>query len=803
MNSPAKTCWGKFSRHFALVSEAMIGRLTCAGKFWVLLLVGWVLSWPAQAEFVLDDLYGLCPDAATGPLPLAQSMPSPAASADRTTVIQADRSESLPDGEYRFSGNVEMSQQDTYIKADKLRYHRLKEELEIRDHIYVERDDFAADGDEAFFALQQESGFIRNTHYRLLGRHARGEANEIRIINPKQFQLQRATYTTCMSNQEVWRLNARSVDLDYQENVGSAKHVWLNFMDVPVVYFPYLSFPIAGRKSGLLMPEFASSSSLGSHMSIPWYWNIAPNQDATFTLHPTSVRGTQYLAEYRFLTPASNGVLTGEVLPNDQAYDNNNPESAPNRYYYALKADARLGKGWSFATDARDVSDTRYFSDFGDRYASSLINHMERNVSLNFQDPDLSFQWRAVSYRTLDRSITAEDEPYQLLPQVSAQSRIFNVLGMDYRLFGELSRFYRRDAVWGDRYRIVQDLSYLWERSAFYLRPRLFHTALFYDLNNNDPAHAKQTGRLIPGTSLDSGLYLERDLRLGGKDYLQTLEPRLFYLYVPYQRQDNLILRRRQDGDDPNDPDYFPAVFDAGNTTLSYSNMFLENRFSGGDRVGDANQLAFGLNTRLIGQETGRELLNAGIGRIFYFQDQEVTLPEALPAQRRQSDIFGVAQWRPEDYYTVTTGIRWDSYYHGLIEGNFQMSYHPVRYNVVNIGYRMTRNPATGDFDQLDSDISTVWKIATRINIIARRNRPLLDDLDRDVLAGFEYEDCCWAFRLVRRRYLMNNDVVDRPTTAADYNDSVMFQLVFKGLTSVGSSIDGLLRNDEYGITGY
>ena len=765
------------------------------------ILTGWVLALPVYGEISREELFGMCYDAATGPMPLPQDAGTSADGEDLTAVIQADSSESLPDGEYRFSGNVEMQQQNTYIKADNLRYHRLQETLEIRDNIYVERDDFAAFGDNASFALRQETGFINNTRYHLLGRHARGKASEIRVLSSKQFQLNHATYTTCMADQESWRLNARSVDLDYADNVGTAKHVWLNFMDVPVLYFPYLSFPIAGRKSGLLVPEFASNQSLGSHMKIPWYWNIAPNHDATLTLHPTSERSTQYLAEYRFLTPASSGVLNAEYLPGDGKYakfaraNYARDRVSSNRYYYSLAAAANLGRGWYFETDTRDVSDAQYFTDFGDRYASSLINHIERRVSLRYQNPSLSFLWRAVSFKTIDEQLTVDEQPYELLPQIILQSRAYKLLGGDYRAYGEVSRFYRSggDNIWGDRYRLYQDLGYLWEKAAYFLRPRLFHHTVFYDLNNSNPGKATKVGRAIPGFSLDSGLFFERDLTLAGADFVQTLEPRLFYLYVPYVAQQDQVT------DNANRA----QVFDTSTTTLSYSNMYLENRFSGGDRVGDANQFTLGLTSRLLRQDTGRDVLTAGIGRIYYLKDQKVNLPQASSSlSPRMSDTFGTVHWQPRDYYSAVADVRWNSYYHGLTEGNFRLGYHPMRYNIFNLGYRLTRDPATGKINQLDTDISTVWRVATRVNFIGRRSRSLINDVEKDVLYGIEYENCCWTFRVVRRRYL-TNEVEGRTPVAADYNDSVMFQLVLKGLTSVGSSVDGLLRNDEYGITGY
>ncbi len=759
------------------------------------------LAWrPAAAEFATNELFGMCHDAFVGPL-------QPAAPAvlevtpDNTAVIQADNSESRPDGTYLFNGNVEMTQENNYIRAQNLNYNRLLETLSIRNNIYVEREDFAANGSEAQFDLQKQTGTINDTRYRVLNRHARGEAAEIRIFSSKVFELRDATYTTCSEGDEAWRLNARKVRLDYGENVGTANHVWLNFQDVPVFYFPYLTFPVAGRKTGLLIPEFGSSNSLGSYMSVPWYWNIAPNQDATFTLHPTSRRGTQYVGEYRFLTAGSKGMLNGEYVANNTKNENE-------RYYYALQSQGHIGGPWYYDADTKNVSDAQYFNDFGDRFASSLINHIPRSAGISFRQPAFNVAGRAISYKTIDPAIrNADVEPYGLLPQVNFSNAPWSIAGMDYAFNGELSRFYRScvraDAgapcvhhVQGDRYRFYQQLGRRWEFPGYFIEPRLFNTSLRYDLENSDPSFPRSPGVDVPGVSLDSGMFFERELSLAGSGYVQTLEPRLYYLYVPYRRQQDLV----RDGDGEQ------RVFDTDTTTLSYENLFLENRFAGGDRIADANQVTLALTSRLLAGESGAELLAGSLGRIYHNHstDRRVTLPAGAVEHRDLSDVFAKLQWRPVDYYGVGLGVRWDSYFHGLTEGNFQFGYHPMRYNIINLGYRMTRDPASGEIVQQDGDIATVWKVSNRLSAIARRHRSLINDVDKELLLGFEYEDCCWTFRLVRRRYVVHEQLAaDGGDSTFTYNDSLMFQVVLKGLTSVGSGIDGLLRNDEYGISGY
>lgn len=730
-----------------------------------------------------ESEWALCSDLDHGP-PRQLSVEGQAGPAGRIS-IEARSSIAGADGRYNFEGDVRLSRDGMYLQAERVEYSRSDKTLSVYDDIFLQKDSFNAWGKEANFAFDKQTGEIRDSRFAMSERHVRGEAESIGFLGPRRYSLTGASYTTCMADNEAWLLKAKQVTLDYDSNTGTAKHVVLRFMNLPVFYFPYLSFPVAGRKTGLLVPEFGSTTNQGYNWLQPYYWNIAPNQDATLSLHPSTKRGMRYLGEYRYLSAIGGGVLNAEYIQRDKATDEQ-------RWYYGFRAGLKPLPSLRASLDVQDVSDADYFDDFGDRLSSALVAHVPRDLRLNWRGEHMLLGGRFLAHRTIDQTIPAENRPYDLLPGLELQLQPLYFAGLNYGLSSDLTRFESGGArVEGQRVFVYQFLQAPLQGAAWFVTPRVFHRYLNYRLQQTDPSNDGRHSVSVPGYSLDTGVFLERDFNLAGQAFIQTLEPRLYYLYVPYRNQDGIITNSLG----------AEQVFDSAAAALSWEGLFRENRYAGKDRIGDADQLTVSLASRVLDRQRGQERLLAGVGRILYRQDRRVTVPGETVDTRRRSDIFAVLRAKPRDWFRLNTGLQWSEHLGEPASTWLLLSYNPLRYQALNLGYRLDRDPLTGESTRLEQDLSFYWKITTHFNIIGRRNRDVLGQVNRELLFGFEYDDCCWAFRAVSRRYLPA-DVAAATATDRDYRSVLMLQLVLKGLTSVGSSVDTLLKNTQYGVTG-
>lgn len=714
----------------------------------------------------------------------------PAGDDGKTTRIVAD--ESQVEGEtskvYTFTGGVTLQRGAQWLQGDRVVYHTPLLRAEANGNVNLWQKDLLLTGGSARYSFENERGVIDQARFFLKQRHARGTAERIDIHSKTQTTLRQTTYTTCDQQDESWHLHARSLTLNTEENAGTATHVWIDFMNVPFLYFPYLDFPLAGRKSGLLFPTFGRSGRSGMRMAQPFYWNMAPNYDATLTLQNFSARGQQLLGEFRYLNPGSTGRFNFEYLSRDKIANTD-------RSYVEYSHHWSPAPAWVGDLNYRYASDKDYFVDFGDRLSTATTVNLERNARMNYRGDVLTAQAAVIDYQTLDDTIAENSLPYKIVPQLSLQAQPqYDYLGVHPQLYADAVRFERETKVSGTRLITYPSLSYPMGGVAGFVRPKLGVHYTRYALTRQAADMPGDVARTIPVFSTDSGLVFERDLAFGERAFVQTLEPRLFYLYVPYRDQNRLIV----DGATHNE-----LCFDCGLNTLSYAQLFSENRFSGGDRFGDANQFSLALTTRVL-DSAGVERLSASIGQIHYLRDRKVTLPP-LPGitlgtnidTARRSDVVGELHAHPLRYLDVSSTVQWNNMLDAYSQAMLQLSYQPHKRKIVNFGMRLTRDPLTGTLTQQELDASVFWPVLPNWNLIARRNYSLLDKRDKEWIAGVEYDGCCWALRLVSHGYTVN--------TALPHGtqNSFMLQLELKGLASVGQDITNLLETAEHGITGY
>ena len=613
--------------------------------------------------------------------------------------------------------------------------------------------------------LSYDFGRIRflGAQFAVQSNNAHGAADVIQIDRQGVLDLERVSYTTCPAGSNDWLLEARDIDLDTIRGVGSAKGVKLRFQGVPIFYAPYLSFPVGdARKSGVLSPQIGSTNRSGTEFVLPYYWNIAPNYDATITPRYLSDRGLQLQTQFRYLTKQSSGRLDVEDLPNDNMF-------GESRTMMRLRHRTNFDNDWRNRINFYQVSDNQYFEDLGGTLSSSSTTHLERNLIFEHYTDTISLFGQFQDYQTLDDAILPEDTPYRRVPQLLMNGVWpHEWLGTRLRFDGELVNFQRATGVTGWRLNMVPEVALPISRPGWFITPAVSFDFTQYELQNTEPGQRTSPSRALPIGSLDVGMVLERDMKNGGGHRIQTLEPRVLYVHVPYRDQGDL------------------PVFDTITPDLNLVELFRKNRFLGVDRIADTDQVSVGITSRVIDGSTGRELLTATIGQTRYLSASGVTLPGEPLITNDTSDYVAEVHFSIHDNIKLDFGHQWGQEDRGTKWSQARLQYRPASNEVLNLSYRYRRDTLK------QGDISWSWPLGSRWNFVGRYNYSFRDEEALEQFFGIEYESCCWGLRLVTRRHLSTRD--------GTRESSVGLQLILKGMSSVGTAADDML---ERGILGY
>ena len=688
---------------------------------------------------------------------------------DKNTHIDADSATVDSQAITRFEGTVVVRQGDKQLTADKVNYDRRTNLVDAQGNVVFTMGETQIKGDHARMNLQTNQGRVDNADYQTGTVNGRGKATVITVENKHELSLDDAIYTTCPRDHVVWQLRADKINLNNENHQGTAKNMVLDIAHVPVLYLPYIRFPIGEeRMSGFLYPAFAISQSNGTEIAIPYYWNIAPNMDATITPHNMSKRGLMLENEFRYLTPHSYSVVELDHIGQDTVYGRS-------RTKLDWTNESQPGAGWSSSVDYHYVSDNQYLNDFASSLSSvATTTSLNRSGSLTYNQTSYVFGATLQDHQTLSGT-----EPYQRLPQLTFSTRAANTNNSwNYDFSSEFVNFDHRDPgkVVGQRIKLSPYLSYPIVKDAGYFKPKLSLNYLQYKLDHTSGAQPEQPDVTVPVFSLDTGIYLERDTSIGDIKLLHTLEPRLYYLYAPYRDQSTL------------------PIFDTALTGFSQSLLFSENRFSGNDRIGDANQVTAAVTTRFYRQDDGRELFNATLGQIFYFRDREVVLPGQGVDTKTRSNYLGNVTFTPSPYWSLNGDWQYNPDTKHTETGNIYLQNHPGEGRVINLEYRFTR-------DALRTEgVSFAWRINPRWQAFGGHQYDIINKHRLQNFFGLRYDSCCWGIRLVwgeRFDRLLNNDPND-----PRYEHAIYLEFMLKGLSSLGTGkdIDTLLKN---GILGY
>jgi LPS-assembly protein len=691
-----------------------------------------------------------CPDRNLGP-----AMPPAPDRSNAPIVVYARELDAAKSTEGEARGQVELFRLDQHLATEKVIFHPVEETVTLPGKVDYEDSQVWISGQDGHYRFAEESGRFSMIDYGLTGSSARGTAELIELTGGHTSRLHSLDYTTCPGGDPDWSLYARQLELQHEEGIGTARGAKLTFKGIPILYTPWFTFPIDDRrKSGFLYPRLGQNSDSGLEVSIPWYWNIAPNQDATLEPRYFSKRGFMLTGEYRFLTRKTNGSLEFDYMPDDRISDDE-------RYHYVFRHRATPWQRWKTRLIIDQVSDNRYFQDFGTGLLQTSTQFLRSSAMLNGVGRYWTFELMADDFQVIDESVPPQNEPYRRVPRAGFwMDRPLFANRLFFHLDSELVYFDREFGVVGTRLDIYPNLYWHQFSSWGYVKPSLGYRITGYELDRKGLPGEESPSRRTPIASLDAGLVLDR-LTAGGS--LQTLEPRVFYLYVPYKQQDQL------------------PVFDTGEFTFGFSQLFNTNRFAGGDRQGDANQLSLAVSTSHFDKDSGQALWTLNLGQILYFEDQRVQLAGEPERDENLSPFLAEFDWRLFSRFSALAGLQWDWAFDRLDVGTFGFNYRGKQGERARFEYRYRRQRV----DQFDFRI--FWPINDAWRVLSRVNYSFADNDLLEVQGGLEYESCCWAFRTVLRRYLKNRD--------GDFRNGIYVELNLKGLTSIGTGSRKLFVN--------
>jgi LPS-assembly protein len=706
---------------------------------------------------------------------------------DHLIHIESDSAVLDSKDDAELDGRVTVRQDERSVAADRVTYDRTRGVIDVEGSVDFEDTKVRIQGGTGTYETSGEASF-GDANFQLLDRNGRGHARTIAVRREGEVALDLVRYTTCPVGNQDWMLEASSITLDTVRQVGTGRGIWLRIRGVPVVYTPYISFPLGDqRKSGFLFPNLGHSGKNGVEISAPYYFNLAPNYDLTLTPEVLSARGLQLGEQFRFLTASSHGEVDGTYLPDDAS-------AHFERSYLRIRDITDVSRHLRLDTDIASVSDSAYFQTFAVGSQQTSVTFLERRADLLYADADWRVRAQLQNFQTIDIAALPWERPYSRVPRVEAEG-LFPLWDgpLQFVLDSEAVNFIRDVGPNGLRFDLSPELRWSQRGAGYFFVPAVGWHFTQYDLTDAEPGTAASPTRNVPYGRLDTGLVFERDSGSQGQR-TQTLEPRVVYSYVPYRNQDRL------------------PIFDTALPDLNLTELFRTNRFVGNDRIGDANQLAYGVTTRLFDQLTGLQYISATLGQTHYFTEPRVTLPclnlppgtaapailpgdpspgaavpcgtipGQSPADFRGSDLVGQVELTAYKHFTVNLDYQWNPYTSTTDKSELGVYYKPGPANVVNLSYRYQR----GIVQQWDGSFE--WPIADRWNTVGRLVYSIKDKQTIEQVAGIEYKSCCWTVQLVQRRY------VSTFVANAPLNNSVALQFELTGLAAVQRSAQSYLE---------
>ena len=706
-------------------------------------------------------------------------------------------------------GLAQVRRTDAILKSDQIRYNTDSGEMTASGNTRFFKDGTLITGTGLNYNINTDSGKFFDPVFNLAGGGS-GTASEAEALDENHTRLMDVIYSGCDCPEKFWTIQSPQVDIYDDENEGVAKNGVLYIKGVPVLWSPYLTFPVrAEKKTGFLTPTYGYTSRGGYDLAVPYFFNLAPNYDATITPRYLSKRGLLMGGEFRYLMPGYSGIASG-------TYINKDMDTREKRWSYSVLHNHRLGQfmglNFNLGLDWNGVSDDDYFRDF----TSMGLNEADQT----YLSKRATLSWSGYKYWNgylmLQKYQTLQDDTlgrlygqYEKVPEFKVRGRRYDWNGFDVETDNTLTRFefptYFGDIVDlsrtsghrapdGTRFTSYNTISYPIVRPGWYVTPKAgLHVSHYstnwyeefgrYGFRSQAGTQKGSINRVLPIFSLDSGMTFERSTTLFGKPSLQTLEPRLYYLNIPYKDQSDI------------------PIYDTSISQFGFGSAFAENRYSGGwDRINDANLLTLGITSRWFDEDSGFERLSLQLAQRFYFEDQKVTLPGEQARKRSKSDYLAGLSAALTDTLNTELAVQVDSADQNVVQSYASLRWKPKRLTSISMSYRYQQDPFLDERGnplryQLKgketTSLSAQWPFTEKISGVGRIDYSIQDKRVTQSILGFEYKgNCCWTGRVVMQRYAVSKEKA---------NSAIFLQLELSGLGSLGSDPMGLLRENVRG----
>ena len=655
-----------------------------------------------------------------------------------------------------FSGQVELTRPAQVLLADELTMNNVTEQVKASGNVTFESDTSQLRTEFMTMNQKDQSAYFTTSSFTLSEQHVRGTANEVIQFSSSLSRYKKIQYTTCDPGNSNWHLTADQLDINQESGLGTAQHATVYIQDLPVLYLPYLQFPIDDRRmSGILAPTIGSSTDSGDIISIDVYWNIAPNLDATITPIWYGKRGLQINTENRYLFKHHTGQLYLSLIDDQKKNDN--------RSFQKWLHQANLGSNITADIALRHVSDDTFFDDFKSLDdIDDNVTHLEQQILLSHSTKLWTSNLLLQTYQTPGTT----KQPYSQLPKLTVNSRFKKFdNGVQFNTINEWVRFDHESNIVGDRTHLLPYLSWNQSDSWYFFKPKLEYAFSDYQLDNNNLGD-NSIQREIPIFSLDTGLLFDREMNTES-NWTQTLEPRLYFLRTPYENQSHI------------------PVFNSALLSNSYNNFFKSNRFSGSDRIGDANQISLGIGTRFLDNDSGAELLYSRIGQIFYANDRRVQISGNKPQTLPNSNIITETTVNPNRNLSINTKLVYEQTTKEISEKTLSVHY-------LKDGFAANLEYFFDDTVLEQAAISMVYPINPRWTMVAKYSESILFNKPDENLLGVNYESCCWGIKMLASQ--TSND------SFTETDNAVFISLTLKGLGQSSQVLDSQLAN---AIVGY
>ena len=742
---------------------------------------------PCMISPFKHDQWGICP--AFPPSPVLPLPPGSPDAGQQQAFIAGDQIEGIQEGVSLITGKVQLDQGDHRINAETMLYDSNTGLASIKKDVNYYTPKLMVMSPIGRYDTDKGTGSFDDAAFLLPQKHGHGTAKLLNSLDSERSQLFGVQYTTCPPGKPDWSLNAPDMSLDTSTNTGEAHDVTIEFLGLPIFWTPYLNFPISDdRKSGFLSGTFSFDVVNGFDIKTPYYINLAPNYDDTLYPRIISKRGVQLGNDFRLLTPLSYDSFYVSYLPHDMLANRD-------RGQFIINHRAQFTDSLSMNGIYNWISDDELFHDLNSDLPITSSTYLDRSADLEYTDGlDLDIVTSAQDYQIIDPTTKRINYPYRRIPRTTFNWGNYDDLtGPEYQVNAELVRFQRAQRLGAWRMDIEPSISLPFNSSAAYFNPTLAWRYTNYDLSEQSTTpDASHPSRSMPIFSIDTGLYFDRD----AGDYIQTLEPQLFYLRVPYRNQSAL------------------PEFDTSQVRFDFFQLFSNNSFYGADRQADANQLSYALTSRVLDPDTGGEILHLDVGEIRYFSDRRVQLGATCtspkvprgctpPATGLFSDITADMSINLNDEWSITHEQLWNHQTRRTDLGSVLLQYHPAYHQVVNLGYQYQaaafHGPPSKPVAVKQTDFSFSWPVAGNWSVVGRWNYDIVNHITLEDFVGLEYENCCWDFQILHRHVVTGQTVVTG-NAFPQYDNVFFFQLSLKGLVTAGRHLDDLVEN---GILGY